>query len=118
MYYKCSTTGHIPLGEIIKSHHHDHPNDKYRFYADSINHKNVNQLYLKFDVCRRSYNVLHHCIRKLLLLIIMFSANCLDMIDIVMQVVSLLRAEWILLLYVLGEWYIVSEKESTTLKII
>ncbi len=40
------------------------------------------------------------------------------MIDIVAQVVCLLRAEWILLEYMLGKWYIVSEKESTTLKTI
>ncbi len=33
----------------------------------------------------------------------MFSANSLDMIDIVVQVVCLLRAEWIGLMYVLGE---------------
>ncbi len=38
------------------------------------------------------------------------SSNSLDMIDIVVQVVCLLRAEWILLMYVLGEWCIVSEK--------
>ncbi len=41
-----------------------------------------------------------------------------DMIDIVVQVVCLLRAEWILLMCALGEWCIVSEKVSTTLKII
>ncbi len=47
-----------------------------------------------------------------------FSANSLDMIDIVLQVVCLSRAEWILLMYVLGEWCIVLEKESTDLKTI
>ncbi len=31
----------------------------------------------------------------------MFLANSLDMIDIVMQVVCLLRAEWIVLMYML-----------------
>ncbi len=40
------------------------------------------------------------------------------MIDIVVQVVCLLRAEWIVLMYVLEEWCTVSEKESTTLKTI
>ncbi len=48
----------------------------------------------------------------------MFSTNSLDMIDIVVQVVCLLRAEWLLLMYMLGEWYIVSDKESTYLKTI
>ncbi len=48
----------------------------------------------------------------------MFSTNSLDMIDIVVQVICLLRAQWILIMYVLGEWCIVSEEESTTLKTI
>ncbi len=52
------------------------------------------------------------------MLIIMFSANSLDMLDSVVQVVCLLRAECIPLMYVLGEWCIVSGKESTTLKTI
>ncbi len=34
----------------------------------------------------------------------MFFANSLDMIDIVVQEVCLLRAEWIVLMYVLDEW--------------
>ncbi len=46
-----------------------------------------------------------------------FSANSWDMIDIVVQVVCLLRAKWIVLMYVLEEWCTVSEKESATLKI-
>ncbi len=45
-------------------------------------------------------------------------ANSLDIIEILVQVVCLLRAEWILLMYMLTEWCIVSEKESTTLKTI
>ncbi len=46
----------------------------------------------------------------------MFFTNSLDMIDIVVQVVCLLRAEWIVLMYMLEEWCTVSKKESTTLK--
>ncbi len=48
----------------------------------------------------------------------MFFANYLDMIDIVVQMVCLLRAEWVVLIYVLEEWCTVWEKESTTLKTI
>ncbi len=51
-------------------------------------------------------------------IIVAYNNVSLDMIDIVVQVVCLLRAEWILLMYILGEWCIVSEKESTTLKTI
>ncbi len=47
----------------------------------------------------------------------MFFTNSLDMIDIIVHVVCLLRAKWIVLMYVLEEWCTVSEKESATLKI-
>ncbi len=48
----------------------------------------------------------------------MFSTNFLDMIDSIVHVVCLLRAEWILLMYMLEAWFVVSKKESTTLKTI